>query len=153
MLLKTFFQGLPCLTDVGKFLDPSLVPKVWTFPISPKIFWFILDLRSVWNCPLIMLVACVGHMIMIRTMMLMCKCNWLHVGWSVYSDNSFPRQWQSPSLYASWYGNLTRQIRLCYAQVSIILHLNRERWSESWHQQALTPSLSVPINKHHILRG
>ena len=24
------------------------------------------------------------------TMMLMCKCNWLNLGWSVYSDNSFP---------------------------------------------------------------
>ncbi len=23
-------------------------------------------------------------------MMLMCKCNWLNLGWSVYSDNSFP---------------------------------------------------------------
>ena len=25
-----------------------------------------------------------------RTMMLMCKCNWLNLGWSVYSSNSFP---------------------------------------------------------------
>ncbi len=24
------------------------------------------------------------------TMMLICKCNWLNLGWSVYSDNSFP---------------------------------------------------------------